>query len=238
MTKLNRKSRKSVALKSSPKKSKPPAPRVPAKPLGGLIYSVHPGIAMVQKWIGELKATTGRSLDEWMKYIKRSGPADETECRKWLQNVDLLGTNTAAWLTEKAFAGPLSLADETPEGYLALAPQYVDQMYAGPKAALRPIHDELMRLTLALGSDVKICPCKTIVPLYRKHVFAQIKPATNKRIDLGFALGEEPFTSRLHDTGGLAKKDRITHCVAITQPSHIDLQVKRWLRQAYERDAS
>ena len=75
-----------------------------------------------------------------------------------------------------------------------------------------------------------------MVPLYRRHVFAQIKPATQKRIDLGFALGEEPFTSRLHDTGGQAKKDRITHCVAITSLADIDLQVKRWLKQAYERD--
>jgi hypothetical protein len=74
------------------------------------------------------------------------------------------------------------------------------------------------------------------VPLYRRHVFAQIKPATNKRLDLGFALGEEPFTSRLHDTGGLAKKDRITHSVVLTSLADFDLQVKRWLKQAYARD--
>ena len=27
------------------------------------LYSVHPGVAMVQKWIAELKGKTGRSLD-------------------------------------------------------------------------------------------------------------------------------------------------------------------------------
>ena len=27
-------------------------------------YSVHPGVAMVQKWVAELKEKTGRSLDE------------------------------------------------------------------------------------------------------------------------------------------------------------------------------
>ena len=57
------------------------------------------------------------------------------------------------------------------------------------------------------------------------------------RIDLGLALGEEPFTSRLLDTGGRAKKDRITHRVALTSLADIDLQVKRWLKQAYARDA-
>jgi len=110
-------------------------------------------------------------------------------------------------------------------------------MYAGPRAALRPIHDRLISLAGELGADVRICPCKTMVPLYRRHVFAQIKPASNKRIELGFALGDEPFTSRLRDTGGRAKKDRITHSVAITSLGDIDLQIKRWLREAYERDA-
>jgi hypothetical protein len=42
----------------------------------------------------------------------------------------------------------------------------------------------------------------------------------------------------LHDTGGLEKKNRITHCVAIGSLSDVDLQVKRWLKQAYERDGS
>src|SRR6478672_10295100 len=237
MSKLKARSGKTVALKSSPPKKKPISPRTPASPTGGLVYAVHPGVALVKKWITELKAKTGRSLDEWMKFIKRSGPTDEKECLKWLHNAHFLGTNTAWWLAEKAFAGPLSLAEDTPEGYLSLAPQFIDRMYAGPKSSLRPIHDELVRLALTLGSDVKICPCKTIVPLYRRHVFAQIKPATNKRIDLGFALGEEPFTSRLRDTGGLAKNDRITHCVALASLADFDLQVKRWLKQAYERDA-
>jgi hypothetical protein len=228
---------RAVALKAPPRKRKLNSAKAPAKSSTGTLYSVHPGVAMVQRWIVELPAKTGRSLDQWLKHIRVDGPQTEKDCRTWLQDAYNMGTNTAWWLAEKAFGDSASLAEETPEGYLALAPQYVDEMYSGPKAALRPIHDELVRLVRLLGDDVRICPCKTMVPLYRRHVFAQIKPATQKRIDLGFALGEEPFTSRLHDTGGLAKKNRITHCVAIGSLSDIDLQVKRWLKQAYERDA-
>jgi hypothetical protein len=161
----------------------------------------------------------------------------EKDCREWLRKTYELGGNAAAWLAEKALARGKQPADDTPEGYLAQAPLLVEQMYAGPRAALRPIHDKLISLAREVGADVRICPCKTIVPLYRRHVFAQIKPATAKRIELGFALGDEPFTSRLRDTGGRAKKDRITHSVAITSLPDIDLQVKRWLKEAYERDA-
>src|SRR5688500_20303954 len=45
------------------------------------VYSVHPGVLMTQKWIGELKQKTGRSLEEWLKFIKKSAPADEKERR-------------------------------------------------------------------------------------------------------------------------------------------------------------
>ena len=87
----------------------------------------------------------------------------------------------------------------------------------------------------SLGDDVKACPCKTIVPLYRKHVFAQIKPTTNTRVDLGLALthfkGKLP--KRIIDTGGLSKKDRITHRIPITSMKEIDDKVKKWLITVY-----
>lgn len=110
--------------------------------------------------------------------------------------------------------------------------------YAGPKAALRPIYDALVERGLALGDDVKVCPCKTIVPLYREHVIAQIKPATRTRVDFGLALkgAEGKLPKRLIDTGGLAKNDRITHRFAISSVGEIDAEVERWLRTAYELD--
>jgi len=228
---------KSVALKRPPSKRVASIRRATTAPASRSLYSVHPGVAMLARWVSELAAKTGRSLDDWLSHIKQAGPKTEKECRVWLKDQYQLGTNAAGWLAEKAFVTSLESADDTPEGYLRLAPVYVEQMYAGPKAALKPIHDELVQLARLLGDDVRICPCKTIVPFYRRHAFAQIKPAATKRIDLGLALGEEPFTARLRDTGGLAKKDRITHAVVITSLSDIDLQVKRWLKQAYERDA-
>lgn len=199
------------------------------------IYAVHPGIQMVQRWTLELPAKTGRTLAEWLTHIRKCGPKDEKQSREWLAAEYKLGTNTAWWLAEKAFGGAAKLAEDTPEGYLKLAPLYVERMYEGPRTLLRPIHDQLIELARSL-QGVRICPCQTMVPLFRRHVFAQIRPATNKRLDLGLALGEEPFTSRLLDTGGRQKKDRITHKVMLTSPDDLDLQVKRWLKQAWERD--
>jgi len=83
---------------------------------------------------------------------------------------------------------------------------------------------------------VKACPSQTIVPLYRRHVFAQIKPRTRTEIDLGFALRDRPVEGRLEDTGGFAKKDRITHRILIRSVADIDDEVEKWLRIAYDSD--
>jgi len=144
--------------------------------------------------------------------------------------------NSAWWIAARV-AGKES-EEDSPGKYLEAAPKYIEKQYAGKKEALRPIYEQLLRLGKAMGSDVKACPCLTMVPLYRNHVFAQIKPTTNSRIDFGFALthykGKLP--KRLIDTGGLAKKDRITHRIEITATEQIDDEVKKWLKTAYELD--
>jgi hypothetical protein len=192
---------------------------------------------MVMKWVAELKEKTGRTLQEWQAHIAKEGPKDLAARREWLKARYKLGANTAWWLAERADGQPTW--DESPEAYLAIAPKYVDEMFAGPKAALRPLADALMRIARDTAPDVKLCPCQTIIPVYREHVIAQIKPATNARIDFGLALGAGvPFTARLKDTGGLRKKDRITHKVEITKAADIDAQLRGWLRAAYDRDAA
>ena len=197
-------------------------------------YSVHPGVTMTQKWVSTLKDKTGRSLDEWLSLVKESGPKSEKQQREWLKQEYKLGINSAWWIAERA-AGKGGETDD-PEAYLRAAEGYVDKMYSGPRAALRPMYEKLLALGLSMGKDVKACPCETIVPLYRRHVFAQIKPTTQTRLDMGFALGALKAEGRLIETGGFAKKDRITHRIPVSSPADIDNEVKRWLRVAYEGD--
>ena len=193
----------------------------------------------MQKWIAELKAKTGRTLE-------RVGRADaERTAQTTVTNraSNGCGTRTSSATTSR---GRLRSAREervsratTPEAYLEAAEKYVDEQYSGKKASLRPIYDELLELGRSVAQDVKACPCQTMVPFYRNHVFAQIKPTTNSRIDLGFALAKYKgkLPKRMIDTGGLAKKDRITHRIEITEAGQIDDDVRKWLKTAYDLDA-
>jgi hypothetical protein len=200
------------------------------------IYGVHPGVMMVQKWLSELKEKTGRSLDEWIALAKKEGPATEQERREWLKIQHKLGTNSAWWIAARV-EGKES-EEDSPESYLAAAPKYVDEQYSGKKESLRPLYENVLRVAAKLGADVKACPCKTIVPLYRNHVFAQLRPTTNTRLDLGLSLtrykGKLP--KHLVDTGGLAKKDRITHRIGLETEKDIDSDVEKWLKIAYDLD--
>jgi len=199
------------------------------------LYSVHPGVKMVQDWAASLPGKTGRSLDEWVRLVKKSGPPTEKEQREWLKKEHGLGMNSAWWIAERAEGKATWEGDG--DGYLASAAQYVEGMFSGKRAALRPIYDRLLKLGLAVGKEAKACPCRTIVPLYRHHVFAQIKPATNTRIDMGFSLGKMKTPKRLLSTGGLEKGDRITHRIPIESLDDVDEDVKRWLKTAYDLDA-
>jgi hypothetical protein len=67
-------------------------------------------------------------------------------------------------------------------------------------------------------------------------VFAEIKPSTQTRIDFGFALGSTKARGRLIDTGGYAKKDRITDRLPISSLEEIDEEAKRWAKVAYDMD--
>jgi hypothetical protein len=172
---------------------------------------------------------TGKTLEQWVELVRASGPPTEKERRAWLRDEHGMTTNYAWWIAERA-GGRGAAEDYDPEAL-------VDALFSGGKAGLRPLYEALLKLGLGLGPDVKASPCKTMVPLYRKHVFAQLKPTTRTRLDLGLALGETPFTDRLLDTGGRARDDRITHRIEITRPEDIDEEVRRWLRAAYDRDS-
>lgn len=198
-------------------------------------YDVHPSVRMVQSVIAGMKLKTGHSLDEWVRLAKKNGPPGEKECALWLKQKHGLGTNYASLIAGR-LTGKREATEDAGE-YLKHAQDYVDNMYAGPKEHLRAIYDEILTFAKTLGPDIGVSPCQTIVPIYRNHVIAQIKPTTRTRIDLGVALKDKKTSKRLINTGGFENKDRITHRIEISTPKDFDDDAKGWMRVAYDMDA-
>jgi hypothetical protein len=191
------------------------------------LYSAHPGLKMEQDSLARLPEKTGKSIEEWVKFIKQYGPTSESDRRAWLKAEQGITTNYAMLIASHSMGQ--RLVGENPEAL-------VDTMYSGKKAALRPIHDALVSLVVKTIPEAKVCAGKTICPIYRRHVVAQIKPTTNTRIDFGFALKDAKPSGNLKSTGGFEKGDRITHAIAVTSLEAITPELTKWLVKAWEQD--
>ena len=192
-------------------------------------YSMHPGFAREAAIISKFAEKTGKTIEQWIELVKKSGLETSAQRRDWLKEQHGLTTNYAMFVAQQA-EGKGGAANYHPD-------ELVSAMFAGPKEHLRPIYEQILKFGLNLGRDVKVCPCATIVPFYRKHVFAQVKAPNRSRLDLGFAFRNMKATGKLIDTGGFAKKDRITHRVEIASPADFDETVQSWFRRAYEMNA-
>ena len=178
------------------------------------IYSMHPGLKMEESSIANLPKKTGKSLEQWLAIIKKSGPPTQKERREWLMKEHGFTTNYAWFVAERAEGGGSFAAQYDPDAY-------VEGIFMGPKAVFQPVYEAI----------------QTIIPFYLNHVFAQVKVPNRSRLDLGYALKDTPVKGHLIDTGGFTKKDRITHRIEMVTFTDFDDEAKQWMRTAYEMDA-
>src|SRR6185436_6135683 len=105
-----------------------------------------------------------------------------------------------------------------------------DQIYAGPKSALRPIHDKLLAAINKFG-EFEVAPKKAYVSLRRKKQFAMIGPATNTRVEVGLNMKGVKGTERLLE---LPAGQMCQYKVKVTDPKEVDKELVDWIRQAFD----
>jgi hypothetical protein len=173
-----------------------------------------------------LPEKTGRTFDEWVSIVKQDGPAERREIVAWLKAQYELGTVTANFIAAEAVGESIEAA-YADEGAL------LDGMFAGDRAALRPIYDKLAETARKIANDVELTVCKTYVGVRRGKQFAMLKPTTRTRVDVGLALPKVKPEGRLVKAGSIGN-DRMTHRIEITTAKQIDGELKHWLKAAYE----
>lgn len=169
--------------------------------------------------IDNMPEKTGKSLDEWKVILEEKSFSQHSEGVKFLKSEHGVShgfANTIVSLSKQENTSPKDL---------------VASQYKG-KETLLPIYDKLISYVNSLGSDITISPKKGSVSIIRKRQFILIKPATKKRIDLGFKLKDKPTTERLENSGPFGAM--CTHRVQLTKVSEIDSELKEWIKEAYE----
>lgn len=171
-----------------------------------------------------LTKSTGRSLDQWTKVARESGKQKHGDLVTWLKTQHKLTHGYANLVAHSTFKS--DAASQTAAGT-----DLISAMFAGDKAALRPIFDALLSAIRAFGSDVEESPKKGYLSLRRKTQFATLHPSTKSRFDVGLKLKGTPPGGRLETAGSWNLM--VTHRVRLESAKEVDRELIAWLRNAY-----
>jgi len=177
--------------------------------------------------LANIEKRSGKTLKELAAIIASSGLTKHGELRDMLKRDLGLGHGDANTLVHHVLASDGESAAKA-QGHSV--EDVVAGLYAGPKAALRPIHDALMAQIVPFGA-FEIAPKKTYVSLRRKKQFAMIGPATNTRVEVGLNMKGGPATERLLELppGGMCN-----YKVKLTSAAEVNPELIAWIRQAFD----
>ncbi len=173
-----------------------------------------------------IQTKTGKSLDELCAIVQQSGLTKHGELRDMLQRDLGLGYGDANTLVHYARE---SDGERAAAAKGATTEDVLAEIYAGPKAALRPIHDTLMAAIDGFGA-FEVAPKKGYVSLRRKRQFAMIGPATNTRVEVGINRKDLMATERLV---AMPAGSMCHFKVKITDAAEVDGELIGWVREAY-----
>ena len=173
--------------------------------------------------LANIEKRTGKSLDQLSARIKASGLQKHGEIRDMLKRDLGMGHGDANTLVH------VVLRSEGESGNKGTA-DVLDEIYAGPKAHLRPIHDRLMKAIETFGS-FETAPKKGYVSLRRKKQFAMIGPATNTRVEVGLNMKDVAPSERLI---ALPPGQMCQYKVKVNDLDQVDDALVAWVRRAFD----
>lgn len=174
-----------------------------------------------QTQLANIQTKTGKTLDQLYADIRASGLTKHSEIR------DMLKTK---WGLGHGDANALGLAyKKTVEIPQPASSDLLDDIYAGPKAELRAIHEKLLATITTFG-PFEIAPKKGYVSLRRKKQFAMVGPGTKARLEVGLNMKAVKASDRLQEmpAGGMCQ-----YKVYLSHIEEVDSELISWVHQAY-----
>jgi hypothetical protein len=167
-----------------------------------------------------IEGKTGKTLAQLRATIAQSGLAKHGEVRAMLIERLGLGYGDANALAHAAKAPAAGAQGGDP----------LDAIYTGAKAALRPLHEQVIATIRGWG-QFEVAAKKSYVSLRRKKQFAMLGPATQTQIELGLNAKGLPADGRLRTMppGGMCQ-----YAVRLSAASEVDAKVVGWLRAAFD----
>jgi len=179
----------------------------------------------VQTQLDNIQKKTGKSLKQLTDLVKKSGLSKHGEIRDMLKTKLGLGHGDANLIAHTALQSDGATAAKGKSTDAVL-----DEIYTGPKAAQRPIHEALMKHINKFG-EFEIAPKKGYVSLRRKKQFAMIGPKTNTRFEVGINIKGLKKNSRLLEQ---PPGSMCNYIIPLTDAKEVDAELIAWIKSAYE----
>ncbi len=179
---------------------------------------------MQEAIVRNLQKNTGKTLEQWIEVVKKSGPLDRREKITWLKTKHQLGSGIAATITKMMYEG---MSDYDVDTLMQLH-------FSGSKDYQKPIYDKIAASLKKWGVH-KIAVNKTYLSLIHNQQFAIVK-TTKDGLAIGVPEVAVKFTKNkeFKPTKNLGS-DRITHKLLLNDLSELTDGVMRVLKASYDR---
>jgi Domain of unknown function (DUF4287)/Domain of unknown function (DUF5655) len=173
----------------------------------------------LQTQLANIEKRTGRTIAQLGVALADCGKTTHGDKRTWLMETFGLGHGDANTLVHATTSLP-----EVGSGGDVLG-----EIYAGPKAHLRAVHDAVMAVVTPLGG-FEVAPKKGYVSLRRKKQFAMLGPKSKERVELGLNLKEDISSPRViaQKPGGMCQ-----FAVSLSTVGDVDAEVAAALAKAF-----
>lgn len=185
-------------------------------------------MALGPKQMGEaiirnLEEKTGKSLEQWLDIVKKSKLTDKKSIMDFLKNTHSIGHFQAQKIFE-CFQG-----GDTYEN----TEDFIPAIFNSPE--LLKAYKKIETTINQFGKDVRIQPCKTYIPFYRKNQFAIVKTSKDKKIVIGLNLDDTFKHDRFKKskTGG---SERINFQTTLETLADFDKEIITIIKSAYDKN--
>lgn len=178
-----------------------------------------------QEFIQTAKEKTGKTLEQWLPVVKKSGFSKQMEITNWLKAEHKLNHLQASLLSGLYLNnGKPVYQNET---------SLLDNQFAKFEE-MRPLYNAVAEKILKAFPDTQLIPKKTYLSFTATREFGaiNIKP---KEIRLGIDLGDIAFTETLQKSKLSGPMPRISQMIVLTDINQFDKKVLEYLQLSYNR---
>ena len=167
-----------------------------------------------------MKSKTGKTVNEWVEILKNASIDNKKESIQFLKTKHQLGHFQAAHIFEnlnniKKYGNESNL---------------IEQLFKSKGGKQK--YEEVASYISSLGEDVRIQPCKTYIPFYKKHQFALLAPKGERELLIGINLPDAELQRKNGQPCKLGS-DRINCQYSISLDDALTSEIKQALEIAY-----